>query len=33
MDELYRRFYGLYRYARALERVAAGIRPGAIKVP
>ena len=33
MDELCRRFYGFYRYAKALERVAAGIRSGRIKVP
>jgi hypothetical protein len=33
MDELCRRFYGFYRYAKALERVAAGLRSGAIKVP
>jgi hypothetical protein len=33
LDERCRRFYGFYRYAKALERVAAGLRSGAIKVP
>lgn len=33
MDELCDRFEGFYRYARILEKIAAGIQSGQIKVP
>jgi hypothetical protein len=33
MDELCRRFFWFFRYAKVLERMAAGIQSGAITVP
>jgi len=33
MDELCRRFFWFFRYAKALERVAAGLQSGAITCP
>ena len=33
MDELCRRFFGFYRYAKILETVAEGIASGEIQVP
>ena len=33
LDELCARFPGFYRYAKILERLAAGIQSGEIKVP
>ena len=33
MDELCRRFFWFFRYAKALERVAAGLQSGAITRP
>lgn len=33
MDELCRRFDAFYRYAKLLEKLAAGIQSGEIKVP
>ena len=33
MDGLCLRFWGFYRYAKILERIAAGIASGEIRVP